>query len=218
MAKRKKNRSCPPASRPPLKSLQLNQLTAYDWEIAPMGSMRVPVRFFAVQDIAEALEDRVFQQAANVASLPGIVAASYVMPDAHAGYGFPIGGVAAFDPRKGGVVSAGGVGFDIACGVRTLLTGCDRDQILRVQHVLADTLQTCIPAGVGSKGDLRLDPGQMEAMLFGGARWAVGEGYGYKEDLNRIEESGCMSGAQPEMVFCTSQGAPDSRDGYPRGR
>ncbi len=200
MAKRKVKSGHKAAAAPPFRGLTINQLDAYEWEIPPVGTMRAPVRLFAAEGIARALEDRVFQQAANVASLPGIVSACYVMPDAHAGYGFPIGGVAAFDPNQGGVVSAGGVGFDIACGVRTLLTGCDKDQILRVQHLLADTLQAMIPAGVGGKGELRLDAGQMEAMLFGGAHWAVGAGYGVKKDLEMTEESGAMAGALPEMV------------------
>ncbi len=184
----------------PIRGLEINRISDNEWEIPPRESMLVPVRIFASKSIVVAIEARVMQQAANVASLPGIVSASYVMPDAHAGYGFPIGGVAAFDPGKGGVVSAGGVGFDIACGVRTLLTGCDREQVLRVQHLLADTLQALIPAGVGSKGELRLDAGQMEDMLSGGARWAVGQGFGLKEDLLMTEEGGTMYGALPEMV------------------
>ena len=200
MAKRKIKNAKKAAAVQFFKGLTINQLDAYEWEIPPVDTMLAPVRLFAAASIALSLEGRVLQQAANVASLPGIVSASYVMPDAHAGYGFPIGGVAAFDPNQGGVVSAGGVGFDIACGVRTLLTGCDREQILRVQHLLADTLFASIPAGVGGKGDLHLDAGQMEAMLVDGARWAVGAGYGIKKDLEMTEEGGSMAGALPEMV------------------
>src|SRR5690348_9133514 len=122
------------------------------------------------------------------------------MPDAHWGYGFPIGGVAAFDADEGGVVSAGGVGFDISCGVRTLRTGLSAKDVERVKRPLADMLYARIPAGVGSTGALRLEPAQMDAMLAGGARWAVGEGYGEPSDLERIEERGVASGADPSAV------------------
>ena len=146
------------------------------------------------------MDDKVYEQAANVATLPGIVQASYAMPDAHWGYGFPIGGVAAFDPDKGGVVSAGGVGFDISCGVRTMLTGLKVADVLPVQHFLADTLSRQIPAGVGSRGPITLDEIDMDAMLAGGASWAVEHGWGELRDLERIEEHGRMAGAQPVNV------------------
>jgi tRNA-splicing ligase RtcB len=142
----------------------------------------------------------VFDQVSNVAKLPGIVKGSLAMPDAHWGYGFPIGGVAAFDPDRGGVISAGGVGFDISCGVRTLDTGLIEDDVTAVRKELADVLCRTIPAGVGSTGTVSLSPRQMEGMLTGGARWAVQSGYGVPEDLDRIEESGCMSGAVPANV------------------
>jgi tRNA-splicing ligase RtcB len=146
------------------------------------------------------MDDKVSEQATNVATLPGIVQASYAMPDAHWGYGFPIGGVAAFDPDKGGVVSAGGVGFDISCGVRTMLTGLTVADILPVQKSLADSLFRQIPAGVGSKGTITLDAVDMDAMLAGGAHWALERGWGDARDLERIEEQGRMAGAQPECV------------------
>jgi tRNA-splicing ligase RtcB len=120
------------------------------WEIAPRGAMRVPAVIFASEPLIRVMDQKVYEQAVNVASLPGIVKASYAMPDAHWGYGFPIGGVAAFDPDAGGVISAGGVGFDISCGVRCLHTGLDRADILPVQKQLADMLFYRIPAGVGS--------------------------------------------------------------------
>jgi tRNA-splicing ligase RtcB len=146
------------------------------------------------------MDDKVYDQATNVAMLPGIVQASYVMPDAHWGYGFPIGGVAAFDPDEGGVVSAGGVGFDISCGVRTMLTGLSVSDVLPVQKSLAESLFQQIPAGVGSHGAITLDAFEMEAMLRGGASWAVGRGWGEARDLERIEEGGIMAGAEPECV------------------
>jgi tRNA-splicing ligase RtcB len=162
--------------------------------------MRVPVVIYASEALIGGMDDKVFQQAANVASLPGIVQASYAMPDAHWGYGFPIGGVAAFDPAEGGVVSAGGVGFDISCGVRTLRTGLSRKDIHPVRESLADILFRAVPAGLGRGGSIRLSDRAMDAMLAGGARWAVDQGFGKAEDLSRIEEQGCMSGADPDAV------------------
>jgi tRNA-splicing ligase RtcB len=122
------------------------------------------------------------------------------MPDAHWGYGFPIGGVAAFDPDQGGVISAGGVGFDISCGVRCLHTGLTRADITPVQKDLAEALYYRIPAGVGSTGAIRLGPAEMDAMLVGGARWAVENGWGVAQDLERVEESGQMLHAKPDEV------------------
>src|SRR5215831_5090941 len=165
-----------------------------EWELPRSGAMRVPGLLYADEALIDAMDDKVAEQVANVAALPGIVKASFAMPDAHWGYGFPIGGVAAFDGEQG-VVSAGGVGFDISCGVRTLRTGlCARD-IEPVKRELADMLYARIPAGVGSTGALRLSAQQMDAMLAGGARWAVGQGYGRTEDLDRIEERGLARGA-----------------------
>jgi tRNA-splicing ligase RtcB len=142
----------------------------------------------------------VYEQAVNVAKLPGIVKASYAMPDAHWGYGFPIGGVAAFDPEAGGVVSAGGVGFDISCGVRCLHTRLARADVLAVQKTLADALYHRIPAGVGSTGAIRLGAEEMDAMLAGGAQWAVERGWGEPADLERVEEHGRMLHAKPGEV------------------
>jgi tRNA-splicing ligase RtcB len=175
------------------------QRDSHEWVYPPRGRMRVPVVIYASRELMEAMDDKVIDQAANVATLPGIVEAAYVMPDGHWGYGFPIGGVAAFDPEHG-VVSAGGVGFDISCGVRTLLTGLRREDVVPIQSRLADILFARIPAGVGSTGALRLSAAQMEAMLVGGARWAVGLGYGEEADLARIEEGGTMPGADPKAV------------------
>jgi len=119
---------------------KLIQVNDYTWEVAPHGAMRVPAIFYADEQLVRDMDDKVYEQACNVAMLPGIVKAVYAMPDAHWGYGFPIGGVAAFDADNGGVISAGGVGFDISCGVRTLLTGLTRDRIEQVKGALADAL------------------------------------------------------------------------------
>ncbi len=172
----------------------------YEWEIAPHGAMRVPAVIYASEQLIRDMDQKVYEQAVNVAMLPGIVKASYAMPDAHWGYGFPIGGVAAFDPDTGGVISAGGVGFDISCGVRCLLTGLTKDDILPVQKALAEALYRKIPAGVGSTGTLRLNVDEMDAMLAGGALWAVEQGFGTAADLDRIEEHGRMPHAKPGNV------------------
>ena len=131
---------------------RLQQQAENQWRIAPYGKMRVPAIIYASEALIRDMDDKVYEQVTNVAKLPGIVKASYAMPDAHWGYGFPIGGVAAFDAAKGGVISAGGVGFDISCGVRTLHTGLTLDQVEPVKERLADTLFSKIPAGVGSTG------------------------------------------------------------------
>jgi len=170
------------------------------WRIEPEGAMRVPAIIYADESLIREMDDKVYVQAANVATLPGIVQASYAMPDAHWGYGFPIGGVAAFDPEQGGVISAGGVGFDISCGVRTMLTGLSVSDVLPLQKQLADSLFQQIPAGLGSKGAITLDAFDMDAMLSGGARWAIARGWGEPRDLDRIEEGGQMLRAQPEQV------------------
>ncbi len=178
----------------------LTQISDYEWRIEPQGDMRVPGIIFASRGLIEAMDKKVREQVSNVAALPGIVTASFAMPDAHWGYGFPIGGVAAFDADQGGVVSAGGVGFDISCGVRTLLTGLQRPDIEPVKTRLADALFHSIPVGLGSTGNIHLHDRGMTDMLTGGARWAVQQGWGYREDLERIEEQGCMAGAQAEQV------------------
>jgi len=178
----------------------LKQQSPFEWHIPPIGAMRVPGVIYANEMLIRAMDMKVYEQVTNVATLPGIVRASYAMPDAHWGYGFPIGGVAAFDPDVGGVVSAGGVGFDISCGVRLLRTGLTVADLQPVKEELAEVLFHRIPAGVGSTGKLHLDRSEMDAMLAGGARWAVAKGYGVPIDLEFIEEHGCMAGAMPECV------------------
>jgi tRNA-splicing ligase RtcB len=178
---------------------RIRQRSDAEWEIPPAGAMRVPVVLYASRELLLAMDEKVREQACHVACLPGIVGGSFVMPDGHWGYGFPIGGVAAFDPEDG-IVSAGGVGFDISCGVRCLLLGVTADAVERRREALADALFAAIPAGVGSRSKLHVSGGTMEAMLRGGARWAVEQGYGRGEDLERVEEHGCQPGARPEFV------------------
>ena len=172
----------------------------YTWCIEPTGKMRAPAIIYADELLMRNMDHKVYEQITNVATLPGIVKAAYAMPDAHWGYGFPIGGVAAFDAEQGGVVSAGGVGFDISCGVRTLRTGLRCNDIEQVKKKLADQLYRDIPAGLGSTGHIHLNHQQMDAMLRGGACWAVEQGYGTEDDLRYTEERGCMSGAEPAKV------------------
>jgi tRNA-splicing ligase RtcB len=162
--------------------------------------MRVPAIIYADEILLRDMDDKVRSQLQNVATLPGIVDAAYAMPDAHWGYGFPIGGVAAFDPEAGGVVSGGGVGFDISCGVRTLHTGLTAAGILPFRERLADALCDAIPAGLGSTGRLKLSVRELDTLLVQGAAWAVAQGYGNEEDLLRTEEQGCMAGADPSQV------------------
>jgi tRNA-splicing ligase RtcB len=178
----------------------LERRSEHAWEIPRQGAMRVPAVIYASVALLRGMDHKVYEQAVNVATLPGIVRASYAMPDAHWGYGFPIGGVAAFDPDEGGVVSAGGVGFDISCGVRCLHTGLRRDDVIKVQRELAALLFRRIPAGVGSTGAIRLSEQETDRMLAGGAQWAVSRGWGVPDDLERVEEHGRMQHAKPGCV------------------
>ena len=168
----------------------------FRWILPQSGRMRAPAILFASEQLFTELDDKVVEQLANIASLPGIVTAAYGMPDAHWGYGFPIGGVAAFDADQGGVVSAGGVGFDISCGVRTLLTGIPVDDFNARKDQVADILFEIIPAGIGSTGKIRLTDSETDNMLSQGAQWAVKRGYGNVDDLGRIENNGVMAGAE----------------------
>jgi tRNA-splicing ligase RtcB len=174
---------------------RLRRRSEFEWVLEPRGKMRVPGVLFASEALVRAMDDKVLEQVSNVATLPGIRGASLAMPDAHWGYGFAVGGVAAFDPDEG-VVSAGGVGFDISCGVRCLRTRLTRAEVEPRKKDLADALFRAIPAGVG----IRLSAAEMGRMLRGGARWAVEKGWGERGDLERVEEGGQMEDARPEAV------------------
>ena len=155
------------------------------------------------------MHDQAPEQVANVATLPGIVGPSMAMPDIHWGYGFPIGGVAATDPEEG-VISPGGVGYDINCGVRLLRTGLGVKEVQPVLRQLIDTIFQEVPSGLGSKGKVRLELRELDAVLEGGARWAVEKGYGRPEDVEYMEENGRMEGADPSQVsqLAKQRGAP----------
>jgi len=184
--------------------MDLGRLTAinpwcYTLTPAP-GEERAPVRLYGNAQLLRDMDAKVLEQIANVAHLPGLVGAAMTMPDAHWGYGFPIGGVAAFDADQGGIISAGGVGFDISCGIRCLRTNLNLLQIAPRLQQLADVLFRSIPAGVGEEGRLKLSPDELDAVMRGGAQWAVNKGYGVQADLEHIEERGCVAGAHPAAV------------------
>ncbi len=178
----------------------------YRWRIPQHRGMRVPGLVFSSEAMLSSIEDdRSPDQVVNVAHLPGIVGHSLAMPDMHWGYGFPIGGVAAFDPEEG-VLSPGGVGYDINCGVRLMRSNIPREEITSVLAELATALYREVPCGVGTKSELRLSKPELEAVLREGARWAVQRGYGTNDDLAVLEEGGVMSSADPDKV---SQRAKD---------
>ncbi len=182
--------------------IPLERIDPNRWRI-PMSyhpDMRVPGMIYADDELIELMrEDNALQQVVNVATLPGIVGHSLAMPDIHWGYGFPVGGVAATDAEEG-VISPGGIGFDINCGVRLLATNLLRDQIKGQVDRLADELFNNLPSGVGTDGKRRLNQSEMREVMLRGAAWAIEEGYGFPEDLELTEENGCLAGANPEAV------------------
>lgn len=187
--------------------LKLVQIEPYVWEIPAYGDMLVPGRIYGdrgtvdhlVDDVKAGKEWNALQQVVNVACLPGIQRASLAMADIHPGYGFPIGGVGAFDAHEG-IISMAGVGFDINCGVRTMRTLLTRDELEGKEDRLADILYQTVPAGLGSTGDIKLDVKGIDKVLLKGAEFSVELGYGFPEDLEYIEERGRIEGADPETV------------------
>ncbi len=181
---------------------QLIKVDDYRWKIPETykNGMRVPGMIYASQEMLEAMrEDQTPEQVANVAFLPGIVNYSLAMPDIHWGYGFPIGGVAAMDVTKG-VVSPGGVGYDINCGVRLLRTDLSEDEVRPKVAQLVNGLFSDVPSGLGSEGKIRLGSKEMNDLMVEGARWAVKRGMGSAEDLEVTEENGCIRGADPGKI------------------
>jgi tRNA-splicing ligase RtcB len=178
----------------------VNRIGKNEWEV-PIGyvpGMRVPGRFFLSESLGNILEPGAVQQLANVASLPGILLHSLAMPDIHWGYGFPIGGVAAFSLDEG-VISPGGVGFDINCGVRLFTTPLAHKEVAGRRDLINELFKT-VPTGVGAKSSTKVSPQTLEGMMENGACWAVEEGYGVKNDLIRCEEGGYMKGADSRAV------------------
>jgi tRNA-splicing ligase RtcB len=182
--------------------IPLERVDTYRWRIPRRynSEMLVPGMVYADDELIEQISgDNSLQQVANVATLPGIVGYSLAMPDIHWGYGFPVGGVAATDAEEG-VISPGGIGFDINCGVRLLATDLMQDQIKGKADRLADELFSHLPSGVGTDGMRKLTQSEMRAVMLHGAAWAVEEGYGFPEDLEVTEENGCLAGANPDAV------------------
>jgi tRNA-splicing ligase RtcB (3'-phosphate/5'-hydroxy nucleic acid ligase) len=181
---------------------KLEKIDDYKWLMPPSykKGMRVPGLIYADEGmLRQIIDDQAPEQVANVAFLPGIVGYSLAMPDIHWGYGFPIGGVAAMRVSDG-VVSPGGVGFDINCGVRVMRTNLAHEDVKPKIHKLVDALFNAVPSGLGSKGRIKLGSGEMDDVLVKGSRWAVQQGYGRKEDLETTEERGEIAGADPERV------------------
>ena len=191
----------------------LKKISEFKWEIPKSykKGMRVPGIVYANEKLLKQIkEDESLEQVANAAFLPGIVKASLAMPDIHYGYGLPIGGVVATDIENGGVITPGGVGYDINCGVRVARTNLLKDDIYedKLMRELINTLYKAIPTGVGSEGRISLSKSEEKEVLIYGAKWAIKHGYGKKEDLERIEANGCLKGADPEKV---------SKKAYERG-
>ena len=183
--------------------IPLKKIDDYRWEIPRSfdPGMRVPGRIICDEKLLKTVRnDQALLQVANVAHLPGIVNYSLAMPDIHWGYGFPIGGVAATDPDEGGVISPGGIGFDINCGVRLLRTHLTYQDVKPHLKTLVATLFNKIPCGVGQSGDIRISSGERSKVVTEGARWVMKKGYGVKEDLDHTEAGGCLEGADPAAV------------------
>ena len=193
-------------------NIPLEKIDDYRWRIprSYKPGMRVDGLIYADEKLLKHIRgDKALEQVANVAFLPGIVNASLAMPDIHWGYGFPIGGVAATDPENGGVVSPGGVGFDINCGIRLVKTNFQYDDIKHKLKDLVYALFSDVPCGVGSKGDIRVTSKEEKQILVKGSKWAVEQGFGTEEDLECTEEYGAIPGADPDAV---------SERAYERGR
>jgi tRNA-splicing ligase RtcB (3'-phosphate/5'-hydroxy nucleic acid ligase) len=181
------------------------------WEISPAykQGMKVPARIIATEALMRTMDAGVFEQVTNVAMLPGIVSYALCMPDGHWGYGFPIGGAAAFDPDDG-IISPGGIGFDINCGMRLVRTSLTWPQVRSRLHELVDLLFERIPAGVGRAGFIRPSDDEFAELVQGGARWCLRNGYAEPEDLELTEEGGCMAGA--DVTRCSREALARGRD------
>jgi len=191
---------------------KLEKLDNFRWKILPSykPGMKVPGLIYANESLLQGiLNDKALEQVANVSFLPGIVRYSFAMPDIHWGYGFSIGGVAATDPDIGGVISPGGVGYDINCGVRLVRSDLTLNELMPKLETLVNSLFNNIPSGVGSSGDIRASAKEEEEIFLKGAAWAVKRGYGVKEDLEFTEDKGSIEGADPSII---------SKRAYERGK
>ena len=174
--------------------------TVWELPVSFKEGMRVPARIVGTERLLSSMDDAVFDQIGNVATLPGIVGHAYCMPDGHSGYGFPIGGVAATDPAHGGVISPGGIGFDINCGMRLVRTNLTQEEVQPRLRRLVDTLFQMVPAGVGSRGALKVSRREFFEILEQGASWCLDHEFGWPEDLVMTEEGGVLRDADPAKV------------------
>src|SRR3989344_4495067 len=185
-----------------LQKPQLKKISNTELEIPQSfkKGMRVPAKIIGTKNIVDDMDLQVYDQITNVATLPGIVKYAFCMPDGHSGYGFPIGGVAAFNPEEGGVISPGGIGFDINCGMRLIKTNLTYKDVQPHLKTLVNNLFDRVPAGVGSKGFVKLSSKEFKEVVELGAKWCVDKEYGWKEDLEYTEENGCMETADSSKI------------------
>jgi tRNA-splicing ligase RtcB len=179
----------------------LRQVSETVWEIpsSHKEGMRVPARIYGTEKLIQEMDEAVYDQVTNVATLPGVTKYALCMPDGHFGYGFPIGGVAAMDAEEG-VISPGGIGFDINCGMRLVTTNLTYSEVKPRLKNLVDRLFTQVPAGVGSTGFIKISRNEFRRVMEEGARWCIDHGYGWEEDLARTEEGGRMEGADSSKI------------------
>ena len=173
--------------------------TIWELPVSYKEGMRVPARIYGTERLIQEMDETVYEQVTNVATLPGITKYALCMPDGHFGYGFPIGGVAAMDAEEG-VISPGGIGFDINCGMRLVTTNLTYDEVKPHLKQLVDQLYARVPSGVGSTGFVKITRNEFRRVVEEGARWCIRNGYGWEEDLERTEESGCIEGADSSKV------------------
>ncbi len=180
----------------------IERISDYLWEIPTSykPGMRVPARIYATEQLIQEMDEAVADQISNVATLPGITQSALCMPDGHFGYGFPIGGVAAMDIAEGGVISPGGIGFDINCGMRLVVTNLTEKEVKPQIKKLIDKLYERVPAGVGSKGFVKVSRNEFRQVVQEGAKWCINQGYGWDEDLELTEENGCIAGAYASKI------------------
>lgn len=180
--------------------MQLKKISDYEWKIEKTGKMKVPVVIYASEKLLEKMkEDKTFEQAINVSQLPGIIEKYVVLSDAHQGYGFNIGGVAAFDLDKG-IVSPGGVGYDINCGVRLLVSNLKKEDVEKKKKLIIEQLFRDIPSGLGKGSRVKLTKDDVKEILETGSNWAVKNKYGSNDDLKKTEDNGCIKNAKAENV------------------
>src|ERR1700745_36126 len=185
---------------PIIDSLQKISDTIWELPATYKQGMRVPARIIATEKLVREMDEAVYQQTSNVATLPGVARYALCMPDGHSGYGFPIGGVAAMDVHEGGVISPGGIGFDINCGMRLITTNLTLEDVRPRLKEIVDRLFQRVPAGGRTPGFLKLSHNEFRDLVEHGARWCVGRDMGWQEDLEFTEENGCIAGADASKI------------------